>query len=576
MALSDACALTADGEPVCWDIESGDVWDAPPGPYTFITATHLTWCAIKDEGVITCWGRGGGPVPDHEPDPSRDAPQRRFSALGFTTSGVTRDGGSYACALTDEGELVCWGPEDGLLPLPSLPSGGYSAVSLDLYWVDESGHFTAILTACATTDGGDLVCWRGTNNDGRVEQTVEHSPGNYVDAQVVESNTCVVTAAGEALCAGWAGDGSSRYTALAAGLEFVCAVTQAGGIQCADHGLYRVSIGGDAGQSSVMQPPTPMPGRRYETVSVSSPGSHTYVCALTDLGEADCWRSTDNKVAYSDPPFGGYVAVSDGNGHTCALTEDRQVVCWGWNNFGQADVPEGRYTAVSAGFASTCALNEAGEAVCWGRFPAGELWTVPSQERYRAISAGYSGGCVLTVQGIPACQSSPSPSEALPTSFTSLTVSWTGHACALSESGEAVCWGGNSRGESDVPPGSWKAIDAGDLQTCGIDHAGRASCWGALSGQLPDAPTGRYVAVETSGYEVCLLTDAGQVHCRDAGGWEGDAALRRLDVEARVWQISVGLHRGCALTEEGSVICWGETDYGNSPYLNRHGYQSGR
>ena len=96
VAFSGACALTEDGEVVCWDIESGDVWDAPPGPYTFVTARHLTWCAITDEGVITCWGRGGRPVPEREPDPSRDAPPGRFSALSFTTGGLTREGGSYA------------------------------------------------------------------------------------------------------------------------------------------------------------------------------------------------------------------------------------------------------------------------------------------------------------------------------------------------------------------------------------------------------------------------------------------------------------------------------------------------
>ncbi len=573
VAYSGACGLTEEGEAVCWDIESGDVWDAPPGRYTFITANHSNWCATTDEGVITCWGKGGGPVPEDDPDPSREAPSGRFSALSFTIAGVTRDGASYACALTEEGEPVCWGPEDGLLPLPDLPAGVYSAISLDLYWVGESGYFTAILTACAIADGGDLVCWRGTNNDGRVEQAVEHSPGNYVDAQVVESNTCVVTAGGEAKCAGWAGDGSTRYTGLAAGREFACAITEAGAIQCVDHGLYRVSIGGDSGRSSVMQPPTPTPGRRYETVSVSSPGFATYACALTDSGEADCWRSTDNKVAYPDPPPGRYVAVSDGFGHTCALTEDGQVLCWGWNNYGQVAVPEGRYTAVSAGFASTCALNEAGEAVCWGRSLGSVPSTPPSQERYRAISTGYYGGCVLTLQGRPVCPGWQPLPEAPPTSFTSLVVSWTGHACALSKSGEADCWGGDARVEVDLPPGSWKAIDVGDFQTCGIDDAGRAICWGAHSGQLPDAPTGSYVAVETSGYDVCLLTDAGQVYCRGEEDWGNGVALRRLDVEARVLEVSVGLHRGCALTEAGSVICWGDTEYQNAPFLNRHGYQ---
>ena len=582
VTFSGACALTEEGEAVCWDIESGDVWDTPPGVYTFITARHSIWCAITEEGGIRCWGKAGRPVPEHDPDPSRDAPPGRFSALSFI-SGITTPGSSYGCALTEEGEPVCWGTDDGPLPLPDLPPGVYSAVSLDSSYVEESSHYKADLTACATTEDGNLVCWRGTDSDGRLEEAVEHTPGDYVDVQVLEYAICAVAANGRARCADWVGDGSTGYTGLAAGGDFVCATTEAGGIQCAHHGLLSSGIGGYSGKGSVMQPPTPAPDGRYEAVSMGSSralvsvGSgvafSTYACALTDLGEVDCWRSTENKVAYPDPPPGRYVAVSDGFGHTCALTEDGHVACWGWNNYGQTDVPEGRYTAISAGFSSTCAVNEAGEAACWGHLPDGESWRAPSQERYRAISTGYYSGCGLTVEGRPACPGWQPLSEVPPTSFVAVTVSWTGHACVLSEEGEVACWGGNSRGESDVPPGSWRAIDAGDHQTCGIDDAGRAVCWGARSGQLPDAPAGGYVAVATSGYGACLLTDAGQVYCRDREDWESGAGLRRLDVDARIVEISVGLHRGCALTEAGSVTCWGDTEYWNDPFLNRHGYQ---
>ena len=67
-----------------------------------------------------------------------------------------------------------------------------------------------------------------------------------------------------------------------------------------------------------------------------------------------------------DPAPGRYVAVSDADFHTCALTEAGEALCWGRNTGGETEPPPGRYTTVSSGPDYTCALTEAGEAVCWG------------------------------------------------------------------------------------------------------------------------------------------------------------------------------------------------------------------
>ena len=72
-------------------------------------------------------------------------------------------------------------------------------------------------------------------------------------------------------------------------------------------------------------------------------------------------------VPFPDPQPGRYTSISVGEGHTCALTEDGEAVCWGGNEYGQADPLPGRYTAISAGSAHTCAVTTGGEIVCWGR-----------------------------------------------------------------------------------------------------------------------------------------------------------------------------------------------------------------
>ena len=565
-----ACALTELGKAVCWTIDDATVWDAPLGPFSFITVVDGVMCATTIAGGIACWAPGGGPVANDVSDPSRDAPSGRYTAL----SGAS----GYYCALTEEGEAVCWG-EGGSLPLPELPPGPYSAISVGFDFAAQSGNAKTILTACILDAEGSLACWRAIDRDSidanpDVEQSLEPIPGSHVAAHVYLYETCTVTTGGLANCGDWGGDGSSRYTSLALGEEFVCAITDGGAIECRKHDIQGLYFG-EWGASRLMSAPEPGAGHRYAAVSVG----YARACALTGAGEATCWGRVDNKVARPDPPLDRYVAVTDGYGHTCALTTDGEAVCWGWNNFGQADPPDGRYTTLSAGFATTCALTEAREPVCWGALTGGIFETLGAFPRnmYRAISTGYVAACALTEEGSPVCIGhwELAEADAPPGPFAAITVGYTGHACALNESGGVACWARQAErhGQLDVPPGAWTAVAAGELQTCGVARNGGLVCWGAWPTRLSGAPAERYVAVDTNGYDTCVLTESGQVLCGAADGLD----LRPISGDLRISQISVGLNRICGVTDAGAVVCWGDTEYANPlPFLNRHGYQSRR
>jgi alpha-tubulin suppressor-like RCC1 family protein len=58
----------------------------------------------------------------------------------------------------------------------------------------------------------------------------------------------------------------------------------------------------------------------------------------------------------------GYTA----NGHTCGVTVDGRVVCWGENQFGQTIEPSGPFQQVAAGGLHTCGLRSNGTVTCWG------------------------------------------------------------------------------------------------------------------------------------------------------------------------------------------------------------------
>ena len=559
VGLLHACALAESGEAVCWDVESGEPWEGPPGRYTDVAVDDDATCAVSTAGEIECWLRpGSGRVVPEE------APAGTYVAVAMA--------GRSACALTEARAAVCWGFGDAVPPgRYTFPPGEYATIDLGYLFAEESNNWGVYVTACATTVEGDLVCWRGLNSNGRVEQVLERIPGTYAAAHVHLLTACTLTPEGDPACGEWDGDGSTRYTAMAVGDEFVCAIAESGRARCTTHGIQGV-VWGQHGARWLMTPPPTAPGRRYVALDVGGgvvDGGNA--CALTDLGEAVCWGSVANRVPRPDSPPGGYIAVSDGYGHTCALTGAGEVVCWGWNNLGQVDVPEGRYAAISAGYASTCALTEAGGAVCWGA----PRHTLPNG-RYRAIAAGYEAACALTDEGEPVCRHVFALLPHAPSGpFTQITLAWTGDACALGVNGDAVCWGPRSElGWLDVPAGRWTAIDAGDNHACAIGVTGEVVCWGDPSLEIRAAtPAGRYAALGTSGYEICLLSDAGEVSCWDVDDWPA-GAHRTLEPSdgSRAVEISVGISRTCVLTEAGQVECW-DTRYEGVPGLNRHGYQ---
>jgi hypothetical protein len=138
-------------------------------------------------------------------------------------------------------------------------------------------------------------------------------------------------------------------------------------------------------------------------------------------------------------------------------------------------------------------------------------------------------------------------------SFSAITVGGV-HACGLSL-GTAYCWGSNSRGQlgdgtltdrlSPVPVAtglSFRAISAGSDHTCGLTHAGAAYCWGSnLNGQLGD-------------------------------GTSAEERLTPVPVTGGIaWSaISSGLALTCGVTMTADPYCWGDAmrisiSYGNAP-----------
>ena len=175
-------------------------------------------------------------------------------------------------------------------------------------------------------------------------------------------------------------------------------------------------------------------------------------------------------------------ALAAGGGHTCALTSGGGVKCWGNNWYGQlgdgtndvsyvpVDVSglTSGVVALAAGEHHTCALTSEGGIKCWGHNVSGKLGDGTTTERYTPVDvSGLTSGVTAIVAG------------------------WN-HTCALTSGGRAKCWGDNYYGQLgdgttrdrhtpvDVSglTSSVIAIAAGYDHICALTSGGGAKCWG--------------------------------------------------------------------------------------------------
>jgi cysteine-rich repeat protein len=436
--LHHTCAVRSTGELACWgDGQEGALGYVPPAPGFSLSATPVpglsniiavgtgfeTTCALDSSGRVRCWGNDGGvgatgtgtALGTAAPVPVVAEPQ---STLG---SAISASAGSFhSCAVEQNGEAYCWGSNaygqlaNDDLAYASTPVAvplGLSASAV------ASGH----LHTCALMVGGSVSCW-GFNGYGQLGSgsTVRgpvtvNALTDAIQVAAGNSHTCALRGTGEVVCWGSGSSGqlgNGQFTdsnspvtvqglvdavTVSAGDYHSCATRQTGEIVCWGSNVFgQLGIGSTEDASVPVAVPLPLPG--VTALDVAAGGART--CILLQGGFVACaglatsafrdYASGQGLTFRTDaglvPGVFDATRLASGGLHTCAILENENVVCWGYNAGGQlgdgtrADsttpvpvVGLTNITQVDSFAGHTCAVNRSGQIFCWGGGSEGQL-----------------------------------------------------------------------------------------------------------------------------------------------------------------------------------------------------------
>lgn len=276
-----------------------------------------------------------------------------------------------------------------------------------------------------------------------------------------------------------------------------------------------------------------------------------------------------------------------GDDHTCVITGQGTVECWGWNGDRQLGdgtltnrstpvavqgLPPAAAVQLALGSRHSCALFDTGAVWCWGYNSEGQLGQGDIIQHFVPVEVpGLAGRTVQIAAG------------AL-------------HTCAINRAGVLRCWGANASGQlgdgtttrrtSPVAiPGlpRLQQVALGLRHSCGLSRGGVVHCWGSNAlGQLGDGTNTdsavpvrvrngrRAVAIDAGDNHNCLVRSTNQrAFCwgQNTSGQLGNGTNTHSAVPVRVAQIRVsgialGQRHSCALTPAGFTFCWGNNGAG--------------
>ena len=342
-------------------------------------------CAVSDQGEVWCWGSNNKFQSASKISVFESTPFRLSGVSNATHVAVGRE---HACALLKTKRAVCWGSNEfGQLgtgyefsnlassPFPEYVNGLVGATQI----------FAGDDHTCAITDENELFCW-GLNSRGQTGQL-------FRDESRQINGRAVVAQAERAEI--------SNVIDVGVGNTHTCALTKNGYVYCFGSNLY-----GQLGQGwNVDRSYKPLlVGNLVDVQKIDSSGNS--ICITDKNKSMRCWGAGESgQLGNLDTgdlslPSSLSLAIakysvdefSVGNRSTCAKLDNSAVYCWGSGLFGQVGTsnaatvflspfstiqyPLSDAIKIESGGDFTCVLTS--NVWCWGRNNLGQLGQMTS------------------------------------------------------------------------------------------------------------------------------------------------------------------------------------------------------